>query len=123
MPPFIPTPREISLLGVLLVFLLYVSTTLKTSNLTVRDIVNLRSNVLGGSGSGMGVGGGGGGEEWDGKQVTLESQYGLEQLNSPVKWGLGQVPQTQILAHVPGTFFPFLDAQMFFITCELFTNG
>ena len=34
---------------------------------------------------------------------TFEAQYSLQTLNVPLSWGLGQVPETQIVAHVPGT--------------------
>lgn len=90
MPPFIPTSREIGLLAILLVFLLYASSSFKATTLTVSDIVKLRSNTYSTD------------EDTDGKPVTFESKYSLQALNTPLHWGLGQVPQTQILAHVPG---------------------
>ncbi|CAL1709260.1 unnamed protein product [Somion occarium] len=91
MPPFIPTAREICLLAILLVVLLSGSSKLKSSNLNVSDITRLR----GSSGSI---------EEpyMDTNSVPFDTQYSLQQLNTPLKWGLGQVPETEIVAHVPG---------------------
>lgn len=102
MPPFLPTAREITLLTFLLVSLLYISSTFKSNNLTVSEIVKLRANAFTGSVLG---GGYGRDDDTEKKPVTFESQYSLQTLNKPMYWGMGQVPQTQILAHVPGMCF------------------
>lgn len=90
MPPFIPTPREIFLLALLLVGLLTFSATVQPSNLSIPDLTKLRANLY----------------PFEGDAAlpppTFESQYSLQALHAPLSWGSGQVPQTEIVAHVPG---------------------
>ncbi|KAJ3551278.1 hypothetical protein NM688_g4797 [Phlebia brevispora] len=90
MPPFVPTPREIFLLGLLLTGLLIFSTTIHPSTLSVSDLSKLRTNYYPTE------------DEVEPPPSTFESQYSLQALNVPLRWGLGQVPETQIVAHVPG---------------------
>ena len=89
MPPFVPTPREIFLLCLLLIGLLTFSTTIKPS--TVTDLTKIRSGHYTIE------------DEVEEAPSTFEAQYSLQTLNVPLSWGLGQVPETQIVAHVPGT--------------------
>lgn len=90
MSPFVPTVREIFLLGGLLVFLLTFPTTYKSPSISLSDIAKLRSNPFGE-------------EAEDAPPVALESKYSLQSLNVPLAWGMGQVPKTEIVMHVPGT--------------------
>ncbi len=80
------------MLGLLLVSLLTFSTTFKPNTLSVSDLTKLRSGIYTAD------------DEVDTTPVTFESQYSLQSLNVPLSWGLGQVPQTQIVAHVPGMY-------------------
>ncbi|EKM56858.1 uncharacterized protein PHACADRAFT_254213 [Phanerochaete carnosa HHB-10118-sp] len=84
-----PTVREIFLLGGLLVFLLTFPTTYKTPGGSLSDSTRLRSNLYGE-------------ETEDVAPVTLESKYSLQSLSAPLVWGMGQVPETDIVVHVPG---------------------
>ena len=88
MPSFVPTVREIFLLGGLLVFLLTFPTTYKTPSVSLSDIAQLRYSSYG--------------EEEDVAPATLESKFSLQSLNAPLVWGTGQVPKTDIVVHVPG---------------------
>ena len=90
MPLFVPTPREIVLLAFLLVGLLTLSTTIQPSKLSVSDLTKLRSSFYTYE------------DDTPPPPATFESQYALQALNVPPNWGLGKVPQTQIVAHVPG---------------------
>ena len=92
MPPFTPTLREIFLLGVLLVVLLSGTSKLKSSNITVSSLTGLSSDTEPAVHRYSAT-----------KSVPFESQYSLQQLSAPLKWGLGRVPETEIVAHVPGT--------------------
>ena len=97
MPPFVPTVREIFLLGTLLVFLLTFPTTYNSPTASLREIAKLRSNPYGE-------------EAENATPVTFESKYSLQSLNIPLVWGLGQVPKTDIVVHVPGAWLiHFLD--------------
>ena len=90
MSSVIPTVREIFLLGGLLVFLLTFPTTYKTPSVSLSDIARLRSNDYYG-------------EETESiTPVTYESKFSLQQLSAPLTWGVGQVPKTDIVVHVPG---------------------
>lgn len=93
MPPFTPTLREIFLLGVLLVVLLSGTSKLKSSNISVSGIAGVGSNSDANEKLYSTT-----------KSVPFESQYSLQQLNAPLQWGLGQVPETEIVAHVPGMY-------------------
>ncbi len=88
MPPFVPTTREIFLLCLLLVGLLTFSTTIKPSS--VSEFAKLRGGIYT--------------VEDDAEQApsTFQSQYSLQTLSMPLSWGVGQVPETKIVAHVPG---------------------
>lgn len=90
MPPFIPTPREIFLLALLLVGLLTFSATVQPSNLSVPDLAKLGASLYPFE------------DDTPPPPSTFESQFSLQALHAPVSWGSGQVPQTQIVAHVPG---------------------
>lgn len=88
MPPFVPTTREIFLLCLLLVGLLTFSTSIKPT--AVSDFAKLRSGIYTVE------------DEVEQAPSTFESQYSLQALSMPLSWGLGQVPETKIVAHVPG---------------------
>ena len=88
MPSFAPTLREIFLLGCLLVFLVTFPKTYNPPSLS--EITKLRTNQFLGE---------------DGEEAapaTFNSTFSLQKLNAPFKWGLGQVPKTEIVVHVPG---------------------
>ncbi|KAI0819451.1 hypothetical protein BC628DRAFT_1332737 [Trametes gibbosa] len=88
MPPFTPTPREICLLGALFIGLLYFSATFPRHSGSVTDLIRASPHVVEDAGNVQ--------------PLTLETQYTLQALNPPFRWGLGQVPETKIVAHVPG---------------------
>ncbi|KIP06293.1 hypothetical protein PHLGIDRAFT_36005 [Phlebiopsis gigantea 11061_1 CR5-6] len=90
MSSVIPTVREIFLLGGLLVFLLTFPTTYKPPTVSLSAIARLRSNDYYGE------------ETEDVAPVTYESRFSLQQLSAPLTWGVGQVPKTDIVVHVPG---------------------
>ena len=90
MPPFIPTPREIFLLALLLVGLLTFSATVHPSNLSVPDLAKLGASFYPFD------------DDAPPPPPTYESQFSLQTLHAPLSWGSGHVPQTQIVAHVPG---------------------
>ncbi|KAI0938832.1 hypothetical protein AcW1_001531 [Taiwanofungus camphoratus] len=88
MPPLAPTAREICLLTVLFAVLIFLSTTLPSNRRSINDFIRHYPQ-----------------SDEDSVDVlapTLESQYTLQALNKPLSWGLGQVPQTKIVVHVPG---------------------
>ena len=87
MPPFHPTSREILLLTILFGCLLFFSATLHKTPGTTSDLVHSPFIVE---------------EEVATQPLTLETQYTLQVLNTPLSWGTGQVPETKIVAHVPG---------------------
>ncbi|KZT10556.1 uncharacterized protein LAESUDRAFT_711704 [Laetiporus sulphureus 93-53] len=89
MPPLTPTSREIVLLAVLLVLLLTFTTTLPQNKRTITDLVRPYAAKEDDSSASLGP-------------ATLESQYTLQSLNIPLRWGLGQVPETKVVVHVPG---------------------
>ena len=91
MPPFHPTAREIVLLTVLFTSLLFFSATFPRNSGSVTDILKTLPYVVE--------------EELDTAPLTLETQYTLQALNRPLSWGAGQVPETKIVAHVPGELF------------------
>ena len=95
MPPFYPTGREVVLLSLLLVVLLAVSSTFKANPISINDIAKLRNAYYPSD------------EPEEVAPLTFESQFSLQTLSVPFAWGTGQVPQTQILAHVPGMCTPF----------------
>ncbi len=88
MPPIHPTAREIVLLTVLFASLLFFSATFPRNSGSVTDILKTLPYVVE--------------EELETTPLTLETQYTLQALNSPLSWGAGQVPETKIVAHVPG---------------------
>ncbi|KAH9855649.1 hypothetical protein C2E23DRAFT_866735 [Lenzites betulinus] len=88
MPPFTPTSREICLLGALFIGLLYFSATFPRHSGSVTDLIRTSPHVVE--------------DTLDVQPLTLETQYTLQALNPPFRWGLGQVPETKIVAHVPG---------------------
>ncbi|KAI0777523.1 hypothetical protein BD413DRAFT_467266 [Trametes elegans] len=88
MPPFTPTVREICLLSALFICLLYFSATFPRHSGAVSDLLSSSPHVVE--------------DEVDTLPLTLETQYTLQVLNRPLSWGLGQVPETKIVAHVPG---------------------
>ena len=88
MPPFHPTAREIVLLTVLFTSLLFFSATFPRNSGSVTDILKTLPYVVE--------------EELDTTPLTLETQYTLQALNRPLSWGAGPVPETKIVAHVPG---------------------
>lgn len=91
MPSFAPTTREVFFLGGLLVFLVTFSATWKPNTLDVSVPANLRSAVLSG-----------GQVEQDTSVVTYDSQFSMQALHAPLAWGKGEVPLTEVVAHVPG---------------------
>ncbi|CDO73894.1 hypothetical protein BN946_scf185016.g51 [Trametes cinnabarina] len=88
MPPLTPTAREICLLTILFVGLLYFSATFPRNKGAVTDFLQPSQSIIE---AGL-----------DTTPLTLETQYTLQSLNPPLSWGLGQVPETKIVAHVPG---------------------
>ena len=88
MPPLSPTSREICLLAALFVGLLYFSATFPRHKGAVTDLLRPSPHVVE--------------QDLDSLPLTLETQYTLQSLNPPLRWGLGQVPETKIVAHVPG---------------------
>ncbi|OSX63259.1 hypothetical protein POSPLADRAFT_1073979 [Postia placenta MAD-698-R-SB12] len=87
MPPLAPTAREVVLLAVLLVLLLVVTPNLPTS---AGDALTFSKAYLQSTKSSEAL------------TPTLESQYTLQSLNPALVWGLGQVPETKVVVHVPG---------------------
>ncbi|OBZ77624.1 hypothetical protein A0H81_02272 [Grifola frondosa] len=88
MPPLSPTAREIFLLAVLLICLLFFSATFPRNSGTVTDLIRPSSQAA---------------EDLaDVLPATIENQYTLQSLNQPLIWGLGQVPETEVVVHVPG---------------------
>lgn len=88
MPPFRPTARELVLLAALLASLLYYTATTPRHSHTIEDIIAHAPHVVH--------------DELDQLPSTFETQYTLQALNPPLRWGEGQVPETEIVAHVPG---------------------
>lgn len=87
MPPLAPTAREVVLLAVLLILLLVVTPNLPTS---AGDALTFSKAYLQSTKSSETL------------TPTLESQYTLQSLNPALAWGLGQVPETKVVVHVPG---------------------
>ncbi len=87
MPPFHPTPREILLLILLFGCLLFFTANLQRRPGHVSDLIRSPYIVE---------------DEVTAKPLTLETQYTLQTLNAPLSWGTGPVPETKIIAHVPG---------------------
>lgn len=87
--PFNPTPREILILGVLLVSLLYLSATFPRNDGAISDILSGNPYLVEDEPSGV-------------LPLTLETQYTLQALNPPLSWGAEHVPETKIVSHVPG---------------------
>ncbi|KAI0674124.1 hypothetical protein C8Q78DRAFT_966787 [Trametes maxima] len=88
MPPFTPTARELCLLTALFVGLLYLSATFPRPSGSVTELIRPSPHVVQ--------------DALDVQPLTLETQYTLQALNPPFSWGSGQVPETEIVAHVPG---------------------
>ncbi|KAL1938799.1 hypothetical protein VTO73DRAFT_11179 [Trametes versicolor] len=88
MPPFHPTARELCLLSALLIGLLYFSATFPRHSGSVGDYIRTAPHVVE--------------DVLDVQPLTLETQYTLQALNPAFRWGTGQVPETKIVAHVPG---------------------
>lgn len=88
MPPFHPTPRELVLLTVLLVSLLFLSARFPSNPSSVSDLLRSSPHVVE--------------DELDVLPLALETQYTLQALNPPLSWEAGAVPETKIVAHVPG---------------------
>ncbi|KAH9941287.1 uncharacterized protein BXZ73DRAFT_42246 [Epithele typhae] len=87
--PFSPTPREIVILCVLFVSLLYLSSSFTPS------VENGVSQALDRSGFVVD-------DDSSALPMTLETQYTLQTLNPPLHWGTSHVPETKVVAHVPG---------------------
>ncbi|KAI1798393.1 hypothetical protein LXA43DRAFT_968715 [Ganoderma leucocontextum] len=107
MPPFHPTPREIFLLVVLFGCLLFFTANLQRHPAHVSDLTRSPYIVE---------------DEIATKPLTLETQYTLQALNAPLSWGAGPVPETKIIAHVPGwTIFDrlyLLNGTLYVVTDE-----
>ncbi|KAH9940680.1 hypothetical protein B0H21DRAFT_753931 [Amylocystis lapponica] len=107
MPPLVPTSREICLLALLFAGLLFMSASLPKNSRQLTELILPYSQVVQEGGGDAGA-------------PTLETQYTLQSLNRPLSWGLGQVPQTKIVVHVPGwTIFDrlyFCNGTMFVVT-------
>lgn len=88
MAPFLPTTREICLLTVLLTLLIVFTVNLPHERRTLKDIVQPYTIYESGDVSTV--------------TPTLENQFALQTLNIPLRWDAGPVPQTNIVAHVPG---------------------
>ena len=88
MAPFVPTAREICLLTVLLTLLIVFTLNLPHDRRTLKDIVVPYTVYEGGEVSAI--------------APTLENQYTLQALDRPLRWSTGPVPETKIVAHVPG---------------------
>ncbi|PCH45121.1 hypothetical protein WOLCODRAFT_106109 [Wolfiporia cocos MD-104 SS10] len=88
MAPLTPTPREVLLLTVLLVLLLTFSMNLPPYKSSISDLVKPYIHF--------------GDDDIEAVSPTYESQYTLQSLSLPLSWGLGQVPETKIVVHVPG---------------------
>ena len=88
MAPFVPTVREICLLAVLLTLLIVFTVNLPHDQRTLKDIVGPYTVYEAGDVSTI--------------APTLENQYTLQTLNKPLRWDAGPVPETKIVAHVPG---------------------
>ncbi|KAI0634976.1 hypothetical protein C8Q77DRAFT_1171784 [Trametes polyzona] len=88
MPPFTPTARELCLLTSLLIGLLYFSATFPRPSGSVAEYIRTTPHVVE--------------DVLDVPSLKLETQYTLQALNPPFYWGTGQVPETKIVAHVPG---------------------
>lgn len=87
MPPFHPTPREILLLVALFGCLLFFTANLQRHPGHASDLTHSPYVVE---------------DEVTAKPLTLETQYTLQALNVPLSWGAAPVPETKIIAHVPG---------------------
>lgn len=88
MPPFNPTARELFLLTVLLGSLLFFSATFPRNSSSVSDLIRASPFALQ--------------DDLDSVPLELETQYTLQALNPPLRWGAEPVPETKIVAHVPG---------------------
>lgn len=86
-----PTGREVVLLSLLLVFLLSISNSFRSAPISLAEITKLRNSYYSEEAENV-------------SPISFESQFSLKSLTAPLKWGLGQVPQTQIVAHVPGKY-------------------
>ena len=86
--PFNPTAREVVILGVLLVSLLYLSATFPRNDGAISELLAGKPYLVEEGSSVL--------------PMTLETQYTLQSLNAPLSWGAEPVPETKIVAHVPG---------------------
>jgi len=103
MPPFVPTARELVLLGVLLASLMYFSTTFSARDSTISGL--MRPYILASE------------QDLDADLPTLATYYTLQSLNKPLSWGSAQVPETTLVAHVPG--WTILD-KMYFLNGTIY---
>ena len=86
--PFNPTPREIVILCVLFVSLLYLSATFPRNDGAVSELLSKSPYFVT--------------DEVTVTPLSLDTQYTLQALNPPLSWGSEPVPETKIVAHVPG---------------------
>ncbi|KAI0825949.1 hypothetical protein BC629DRAFT_1277031 [Irpex lacteus] len=87
---YAPTAREICLLGGLLVALVTFTGTFQSTSLSVSEVAKLRSSQFSGY------------IEEEPTSITFNEKFSLDSLHAPLLWGKGQVPETEIVTHVPG---------------------
>ncbi len=87
---YAPTAREICLLGGLLVALVTFTGTFQSTSLSVSEVAKLRSSQFSGY------------IEEEPTSITFNEKFSLASLHAPLLWGKGQVPETEIVTHVPG---------------------
>lgn len=104
MPSYLPTARELCLLGSLLALLLISSATWKPSTSPISPLAKLHSNQ---SSSG---------HDQEPTFVTYESQFSVQSLHAPLSWDKGEIPQTEVVTHVPGKFSTVLLHGMYMLT-------
>jgi hypothetical protein len=97
MHSYAPTAREICLLGCLLVALLTFTGTFKETSVAVSEVAKLRAAQFSGH------------SEEELTSITYDEQFSLQALHAPLLWGKGEVPQTEIVTHVPGEQYPSLE--------------
>ena len=90
MHSYAPTAREICLLGGLLVLLVTFTGSFHGTTLSVSEVAKLRSSQLSGY------------TEEEPTAITFNEQFSLQSLHAPLRWGKGEVPQIEIVTHVPG---------------------
>ena len=87
---YAPTAREIFLLAILLVALVTFTGTFQSSSLSVSEVAKLRSSQFAGH------------IEEEPTSIKFEEKFSLHSLHAPLLWGKGEVPETEIVTHVPG---------------------